>query len=203
MSPLTAWTSFYVIMGSSAGALTGLTFVVITLTPDRRPENASWGVGTFTTPTIVHFGVVLFVSALLSAPWPALWQPGVLLGFSGLAGMGYFSIIVRRLRRWPSTSYQPVREDWEWFALLPLAAYGALLIAAVLLPGDPVPALFIVGGVLLLLLFIGIHNAWDVVTWIAIENPGRAGTQQEQNEPDEQREPSGEQTESKDAVQQA
>jgi hypothetical protein len=200
MSPLTDWTNFYVIMGSSAGALTGLTFVVITLMPERR-QNASLGVGTFTTPTVVHFGVVLFVSAMLSAPWPALWQPGVLLGLCGLAGMGYLSIIVRRLRRWPGTSYQPVREDWEWFALVPLTAYGAFLIAAVLLPGDPVPALFIVGGVLMLLLFTGIHNAWDVVTWIAIESPGPAEAQQEQNEPDEQHEPSEEQGESKDPVQ--
>jgi drug/metabolite transporter (DMT)-like permease len=122
---------------------------------------------------------------MLSAPWQALWQPGVLLGLCGLVVMGYFSIIVRRLRRWPGTSYQPVREDWEWYALVPLTAYGALIIAAVLLPGDPVPALFVVGAVLLLLLFTGIHNAWDVVTWIAFEGSARTEAQQQQNEPDE------------------
>lgn len=38
---LSAWTNFYVIIGSSAGALTGLTFVVVTLMPRRRLEGAS------------------------------------------------------------------------------------------------------------------------------------------------------------------
>jgi hypothetical protein len=32
-----------------------------------------------------------------------------------------------------------------------------------------VPALFVIGAVTLLLLFIGIHNAWDTVTYVALE----------------------------------
>jgi hypothetical protein len=29
--------------------------------------------------------------------------------------------------------------------------------------------LFLIGGMTILLLFIGIHNAWDAVTYIAVE----------------------------------
>ncbi len=52
---------------------------------------------------------------------------------------------------------------------MPLASYVALIAAAILLPGSPAPALFVIGGVMLLLLLIGIRNAWDSVTYLAIE----------------------------------
>jgi hypothetical protein len=165
--PLSAWENFYVIVGSSAGALTGLLFVVITLLVGRPAETTRWGVGAFTSPTIVQFGVVLFVAALLSAPWPSLTPPALLLGLASVAGMGYAVIVVRRLRQ--RLGYQPVGEDWLWFVALPLVADIALLVAALLLPGSPVVALFATGAAVLLLLFVGIRNAWDLVTYIAIE----------------------------------
>lgn len=168
MSSLTAWSSFYVIMGSSAGALTGLTFVVISLTTEIRIGNPSWGVAAFTTPTVFHFGAVLFVCALLSAPWQALWQPAVQLGLAGLVGMAYAIIVVRRLRR--RENYDPVAEDWLWYGIVPVVAYALLVITAFLLPSNSALALFGIGAVLVLLLFTGIHNAWDVVTYLAIEN---------------------------------
>jgi hypothetical protein len=171
MPELIPWENFYVIVGSSAGALTGLTFVVITLSAGRRrPQDVTWGVGTFTTPTTVHFGAVLFVSALLSAPWPRLWQPAILLGVCGLGGVVYGAAIARRMGR--RLNYEPEREDWLWYAACPLVAYTALSVAALALPGNPVLALFVVGGALLLLLFTGIHNAWDVVTYIVLVGPG-------------------------------
>jgi hypothetical protein len=33
-------------------------------------------------------------------------------------------------------------------------------------------ALFVIGATALLLLFIGIHNAWDTVTYVAVERVG-------------------------------
>jgi hypothetical protein len=65
-------------------------------------------------------------------------------------------------------NYKPVWEDWLWYSILPLLAYILLLLAGILVRGYPQKALFIVGVVALLLLFIGIHNAWDSVTYIAI-----------------------------------
>lgn len=41
--------------------------------------------------------------------------------------------------------------------------------ATILLQRNPVPVLFLIGGAALLLLFIGIHNAWDTVTYLALE----------------------------------
>lgn len=172
-SALNAWENFYIIVGSSAGALTGLLFVVISLVAGRRRQAVSWGTGTFTTPTVVQFSAVLGVSALLSAPWPALLLPALLLGLTGLAGIGYSAIVFQRMRR--RIDYDPVREDWLWFVIAPLLASFILLLAAVVLPVRPDIALFGVGAVLLFLLLAGIRNAWDLATYIGIEGfPGHS-----------------------------
>jgi len=167
VAPLAAWDNFYVIVGSSAGALTGLTFVVVTLVGESREPGVSWGVSTFSTPTVVHFALTLLIAALLSAPWPIVAPASVLLALVGLGGVIYTSIVTRRLRR--QVSYQPVMEDWLWHAVFPLAAYLALVVAAILLPAMPIPALFVVGAAMILLVFIGIHNAWDTLTYVAVE----------------------------------
>ena len=81
--------------------------------------------------------------------------------------MSYVIIVLRRVRR--QTDYQPVLEDWLWHTVFPLISYTALVVAAIMLLGNPVPALFVIGAVTVLLLFIGIHNSWDTVTYIAIQ----------------------------------
>ena len=167
VSILTTWQNFYVIIGSSAGALTGLMFVVITLMAGSRLRRSSEPVAAFSTPNVVHFCAALLVAAILSAPWQALWNAGLLLGLSGLGGMIYVVIVLRRARR--QRDYQPVLEDWLWHTIFPLVSYTALLVAAILLPGYPAPALFVIAAGTVLLLFIGIHNAWDNVIYITIE----------------------------------
>jgi hypothetical protein len=168
VSPLTAWQNFYVIIGSAAAALTGLMFVVITLIAGTRAPRTSESVAAFGTPTVVHFGFALFVAALLTAPWQALWLVGLLLGLCGLAGVTYGIIVVRRALR--QSSYQPVLEDWLWHAIFPLVSYTAFLVAAIVLQFNPFPALFGVAAATVLLLFIGIHNSWDAVTYATIQN---------------------------------
>ena len=165
MSPLTTWHNFYGIIGTAAASLTGLMFVVITLIARARLRGSHESIGAFGTPTVVHFCAALLVAAILSAPWQALWNAGLLLGLSGLAGVTYIFIVVQRARR--QTAYKPVLEDWLWHTVFPLVSYIVLVVGAILLPSNPVPALFGIGAVTVLLLFIGIHNSWDTVTYIA------------------------------------
>jgi len=165
-SSLVAWESFYVIVGSSGAALTGLQFVVIALITETKSRSTARQIDAFGTPTIVHFCAVLLVSAILSAPWLSLSSVGLALGACGVVGVVYGVIVVRRARL--QNGYRPVFEDWLWHAALPLIAYALILIAAVVLPRYPQRVLFVVGAMALLLLFIGIHNAWDTVTYIAV-----------------------------------
>jgi hypothetical protein len=176
LPPFAAWESFYVIIGSSAAALTGLQFVVIVLGAERKALGADEGVTrAFATPTVVHFCAVLLVSAILSAPWPAVIGAAVALACCGGAGIAYVATVISQTRR--QTTYQPVLEDWLWHSYFPLIAYATLLVAAVTLPSRPTPSLFAIGSASLLLLFAGIHNAWDAVTYIALSSHGTSDKQ--------------------------
>src|SRR5262249_9197460 len=127
-SPLKAWESFYVVVGSSAGALTGLQFVVLTLISEagmlRGGGAALAAVG---SPNVVHFGAGLVVSAIFSAPWQGLGPPGIAIALCGACGLVYSVAVLRRTMR--QTDYEPVLEDWTWHAALPMLAYAALVLA--------------------------------------------------------------------------
>jgi hypothetical protein len=170
-SLLSPWSSFYIMTGSSAAALTGLMFVVITLVIGvERSRRTSDGISAFSTPTVVHFSAALLASAMLTVPWRTLVPPAVILGLAGLFGAVYIALVTYRARR--LTAYVPDFEDWAWYTILPFIAYGATLAGAIMLPLIPENALFALAGGVLLLIFIGIHNAWDIVTYIVLQGFG-------------------------------
>ena len=174
---LSAWESFYVIVGSSGAALTGLQFVVIALVADSDARAGHREIATFGTPTIIHFAAVLLMAAVLTAPWPTLQSVAIALGLAGAVGVAYTIITTLRARR--VELYTPVLEDWIWHVVLPFVAYGTLGLSAILLPRFEMVPLFAIGACALLLLFIGIHNAWDTVTYIALDMP----TQRREEQP--------------------
>jgi hypothetical protein len=164
MTALDGWENFYVIVGSSAGALIGLQFVVLALIAEMPTARADAQAGdAFSTPSVVHFGVVLLLSAVVSAPWYGIGAVALLWGLVGLGGIAYALIVARRMR--VQTAYKPVFEDWLFHVLLPFAAYAMLAGSAFAAYSHARTALFIVGAAALLLLFVGIHNAWDAVTY--------------------------------------
>lgn len=163
---LAPWSNFYVITGSAAAGLTGLMFVVITLVAGvERSLRRGDGIATFSTPTVVHFCVALLLSAVLSAPWHSLRHTGVIVGFTGVYGVVYVLHIIYMTMR--QTTYEPEIEDWIWYSLLPLLTYLAIVGCALLFVMSPVNAMVGLAACVLVLIFIGIHNAWDVVTYIA------------------------------------
>ncbi|HXC32439.1 MAG TPA: hypothetical protein VNZ56_08210 [Verrucomicrobiae bacterium] len=106
MNALAGWQNFYVIVGSSAGALIGLQFVVIALISEMPIARQLGQAGdAFATPTIVHFSVVLLLAAIQSAPWGGVGMAAVLWGLLGLTGIVYQVIVVRRMR--VQTIYTP------------------------------------------------------------------------------------------------
>lgn len=172
---LSAWESFYVIVGSSGGALIGLQFVVITLIADRRELAQSDALDAFGTPTVVHFAGALVLSAIMSAPWPSLSPLSIVLGLCGLGGLVYGAIIIRRAVR--QHDYEPVWEDWLWYMAVPCTIYAVLTVAATLLRTSPLIARFLVGASTLGLLLAGIHNAWDTVTHVVMTRPSGKRTE--------------------------
>lgn len=170
---LSPWHTFYAIVGTAAATLTGLMFVVITLSAGartRRNPGMSDGIGAFSTPTVFHFEIALLVAAILSAPWPMLWNVDLLLGLGGVGGVAYSMIVVRRvLRVRQQSNYTTVLEDWLWYIVFPLVSYIALVVATIMLPMNAALVLFVIAAAVIFLVFIGIHNAWDLVVFLAFE----------------------------------
>jgi hypothetical protein len=163
MSELAEWESFYVIVGGGAAALIGLQFVVLTLIAERPHLGTPEAGAAFGTPTIVHFGTVLLVAAVTRVPWQGIAAVSALWGLVGLGGVAYSAVVARRMRG--QTVYRPDLEDWLSHFVLPLAAYATLALSALAASSHTHEALLGVGAATLLLLFIGIHNAWDAVSY--------------------------------------
>jgi len=163
------WESFYVIIGSSAAALTGLQFVVVALSADT--EGLSTGSDVFATPTVVHFCATLLIAAILCVPRQTPASLAACLAAEGLAGIVYAMIVMLRFGK--EMHYKPVLEDRIWHIVLPSIAYTALFASGISAYRHEVAALYVVAATALLLLLIGIHNAWDAAVYIAMRKQDR------------------------------
>ena len=166
---LSNWQNFYMLIGTAAATLTGLMFVATTLLAglDTHEPIANAGIAAYNTPTVVQFCTVLLLAGMLSAPWQAFSTIGILLELMGLGMVIYSIIVLRRMRRVPH--YQSTLEDWVWYMALPLLANIMLIVAAIMLLENPALALYLIGSAMMMLLLIGIRNAWDNVTFLAVK----------------------------------
>jgi hypothetical protein len=162
---LNEWQNFYVIVGSAAGGLTGLQFVVMALIADAPAiEHQSQAITVFSTPTIVNFGVVLLLAAVQEMPWHSIRAVSIVWGVVGVVGILYTAIIGWRINK--QRAYSPEFEDYLYRVILPTIGYAALGAAAFVAKNHDRVALFQVAAVALMLLFIGIHDAWDNATYL-------------------------------------
>jgi hypothetical protein len=76
-----------------------------------------------------------------------------------------------------------VLEDWIWHVAVPLFAYAMTMMASLWLESMTPLALLLVGGASVLLVLIGIHNAWDTVTYLILERMQREQEKTENNPP--------------------
>jgi hypothetical protein len=169
--PFGAWQNFYVIVGSSGGALIGLQFVVVALGGNMRRKIDADANLAFGTPTVVHFGMALTISAIMCVPWRSLLGPTFALAACGIGGLACLAVAFRRVCR--QSHYKPVSEDWCWYGIVPAIIYAVLVLGSLLVPAATVLATFVIGGCALGLLFVGIHNAWDTVTYIVSSDGDR------------------------------
>lgn len=80
-------------------------FVVVALIANLRMRTTAESISACGTPTVVHFGGTVLVSAIMSAPGPSLVPPSVALALCGVGGVGYGAIVIHRTRR--QTVYAP------------------------------------------------------------------------------------------------
>lgn len=163
---LSGWENFYVIVGSSGAALIGLQFVVIALIKDTRTRTSTGTLSAFGTPTVVHLAGALIIACIMSAPWHSVAGPSTAMVVCGMVGIAYALRVVGQARR--QSGYTPVFEDWLWHMILPFSAYALITIDGFILRFAAHGAAFVIAAASLGLLLIAIHNAWDTVTYLAL-----------------------------------
>lgn len=161
---LHAWHEFYLLVGSAAAALTGLMFVVVSISPETVASRPGAGIRAFVTPTIVFYATVLVVSALMMAPHAAPRLISVLLALGAAAGIAYM-LWIDVHRQWRKSKLG--LDDWFWYLALPALGYVLLLAAAIALWLRAEAGLRLVASAMVLLLVVGIRNGWDLALWMA------------------------------------
>jgi hypothetical protein len=165
------WANFYLIVGSGGGALIGVMFVVTTLTAGLEESRASRGALIYITPIVFHFAVVLIVSAIAVTPGLPVEAVGVLIAIPALLGLLYSVVTAIRV----FTIKIDDAPDWEdkiFYGIIPVIAYVLLACATAAIWIAPMNAELFIGAVMMLLLLIGIRNAWDLATYLVMRRPG-------------------------------
>jgi hypothetical protein len=164
------WENFYLIVGSGGGALIGVMFVVATLTAGLEESRASRGALIYITPIVFHFAIVLVVSAIAVTPGLPFEAVGVLIALCAALGFSYGIVTMIRI----FTLKMEDLPDWEdkiFYGVVPVIAYVLLATATAAIWFAPMSAALAIGAVMLLLLLIGIRNAWDLATYLVMRHP--------------------------------
>lgn len=166
MTLFAAWQGFYQVTGEAAATLTGLLFIVVTLTAGRQSANANQGSKLFTGPTVFHLATVLGVSALALVPAEEGVSPRMAMIAWSAWGFIYTAAIAVKMARLENISHW---SDFWWYGFGPATTYAVLAAASIAcLVGYPHAAFGLSLG-LLTALMVAIRNAWDLATWLAIK----------------------------------
>jgi hypothetical protein len=158
------WDSFYLLVGSAAGALVGLLFVVASLTVGIDPTRAERGNKYFLSPTVFHLATVFVVSAITMAPVMSPAITGALIGTTAFVAFVYAGRNALALTQ-PIVSQHWT--DFWYYGAGPLVCYVALGVLSVQIWQGDAQAPYRLATLLVVLVLVCIRNAWDLVTWIA------------------------------------
>jgi hypothetical protein len=165
---LQVWQSFYMLTGTAAATLTGLMFVAVTFGSSLVTKETAQSTRAFLDPTYMHFVQVLLTACLLSVPTLGRSVLGCVL-----IGVGAFRLV--RLH-WVFGGYRDAQRqhgdielsDWVMSIVLPLLCHASLMAigGGFILRKAAAPSALAV--VTMVLLFIGIHGAWELFVWMAL-----------------------------------
>jgi hypothetical protein len=164
------WDNFYLLVGSAAGALIGLLFVVVTLTANMDARMRPRGAQVYLTPIVFHFAIVVVVSAISEVPGLPPNFAGTMLAISAALGLAYSLLTTIRMFA-PGWAHPPDASDRFFYGIFPAINYLALGTAAASVWFASTAAPYAVGGIMLVLLLMGIRNAWDLATFIVHNAP--------------------------------
>jgi hypothetical protein len=159
-----AWEDYYLLVGSAAAALIGLLFVVMSLLAGRERSTIEAGARFYMTPIVFDLGSIVVLSGAAMAPL----LPSV-LGWMIIA-TGFVSLVIDLKISFGIGQLVVASEnrtfDTIWYGVVPAAISAVMIGAGVGLVLHDAWAVLAIAAVLMALLLVCIHNAWDLVTYI-------------------------------------
>src|SRR4051794_38237260 len=160
------WQDYFLLVGSAAAALIGLLFVVVTLTAGRERSMLELGQRYYMSPIVADLAAILVLSGAAMIPGVRPGALGLFVAAAGLVGLAADTRIAMGIGRL-SIPGENIAFDRSWYGIVPA-------IVSLLLGGAGVAILLrtswgplALAAVLMALLLVCIHNAWDLVTYIA------------------------------------
>ena len=123
------WDNFFIMAGTAAATPIGLLFVSVTVDTGFSTSRIVHGTRGFLTPTLVHFGAVLFLTLAVLTPCHGRprGQSGR-SGLSGLAGLAYQIHVIRMRHKVGLVLLD--RYDWLPYAGVPALGNACLIAGA-------------------------------------------------------------------------
>ena len=165
------WRDFYELVGTAAVTLMGLLFVTAAIAAGFLADESRASMRTVLTPTVAQFVATLVICMLVSVPtltWPRL---GAVLLAAGVLGLLHAISVWRSMSR--GSQHWAALDDRLWYALAPIVCFLLLAGAGILLLIHRLAGTELLAGTLVLLLLLGIRNAWDAIVWIILRAPTR------------------------------
>jgi len=162
---LEGWKDYFLLVGSAAAALIGLLFVVVTLTAGRELGTVERGQKLYMTPIVFSLAAIVLLSGIAMAPLPPALFAGAsgLIGLIGVIAQCRIALGLRKVAPDHTTTF-----DVTWYGVVPAITYAAQLVAAGVQLARPCAwALAALSAIVMVELLIAIHNAWDLVTYLA------------------------------------
>jgi hypothetical protein len=152
---------FFAAVAASAGALTGLLFVAVTVTSRERQKAGPAVIGQVrAAAALMAFSNALAVSLFALAPGTGVRWPAAILGVIGLL---FTAAGTRSILSSPSTTNQRFRQ-LRLLSLM-LLIFGTELVTGIVLIADPrrTTAVDVLCDALVVSVLVGIARAWELV----------------------------------------
>src|SRR5262249_5402714 len=166
------WHDFYILVGTASATLVGLMFVSASIGSSVFSEQSRFALQAFLRPTVGNFAAALVGCIGVMIPSQTWLSLGVMLAAGGGAGLIYagrvwFYMFIRR-------SFHVDVIDRTFYATVPLLGYLLVLAAGILLLLGKRWSAEVTAAALVVLMFAGVRNAWDMTTWIMMRTPTTA-----------------------------
>jgi hypothetical protein len=160
------WDNYFLMVGSSAGALIGLMFVVVTLTSGLERSETERGKHLYTSPIVWHLGVILVLSGAAAVPTMSERFFAVAAGGLGILGIAIGIRSAVGIWREPGAP-EAALFDVFWYGVAPALVYAGMAGGAFGMLRGWRWGETTVAADLMALLIVGIHAEWDLVTYLA------------------------------------